>query len=183
MRKGVYKFYVRNFAHRGGTTGFSAEIEFNGQIYSFCYNKELKQNESINVAEVTFDGINFAIKEKIPSSLASKNIWNLETNQFYPVSIITYSPNYWDSQKGIGNRHYFLMLKNCKNSESPSGFFNEYLKEDLLKHKRVFEALGSKMRVEDTENQLSGLGFSDTQRNKVTVRVEGHTNRVLNILI
>jgi hypothetical protein len=74
------------------------------------------------------------------------------------------------------------MLKGAKNPERPNGFFNEYLRGDLLPHKRVFEALGARMRVEDDDNQLSGVGFSSTQRNSVVVRVTGHVNRILKIV-
>ena len=59
--------------------------------------------------------------------------------------------------------------------------FNEYLKEDLLKHKRVFEALGNKMAVADSPDQLSGVGFSSTRRNDVVVKVKGATERILKI--
>ena len=74
------------------------------------------------------------------------------------------------------------MLKGAKNPERPNGFFNEYLNGDLISHKRVFEALGARMRVEDDDNQLSGVGFSSTQRNSVVVRVTGHVNRTLKII-
>ena len=73
------------------------------------------------------------------------------------------------------------MLKGAKNTERPNGFFNEYLRGDLISHNRVFEALGARMRVEDDDNQLSGVGFSSTQRNHVIVRVTGHVTRILKI--
>ena len=50
-----------------------------------------------------------------------------------------------------------------------------------MKHKRVFEALGSKMRVEPSEEQLSGLGFSSTQRNALVCKVSGSFNRMIKI--
>ena len=182
MKEGLYCFYVHGFSNRGGREGFKSEIEFDGKMYSFEYNKEVKQNEKIQVAEITYDKKNgFTIKENMPSSISSKEIWNLKTNQFIPVSVIMFSPNYWDKQNCVGNKHYFFMLKNCINTELPNAFYNEFLKEDLLQHKRVFEAIGSKMAVKSTDEQLSGLGFSSTQRNEMIVRVIGQISRIIKI--
>ncbi len=182
MSEGTYKFFVNNYNHRGGRSGFTAEIEFNGQIFSFVYDRELRTGENVVVANVIYsrkDG--FKLVETLPSTTSSRKAWGLDTNQFHPVSVCMFSPNYWDEQDGIGNRHYLFMLKNCINEESPNGFFNEFLREDLLSQKRVFEALGSKMRVEDVPDQLSGIGFSSTQRNSLIVKVEGQLSRTLKI--
>jgi len=181
MPKGVYQFFVNQFANRGGKDGFTAEIEFSGQIHSFSYPRELRQRENVAVANVTFDGTNFTIDEKIPSQMSVREIWGLKTNQFVPVSVIMYSPNYWNEQDGIGHRHVFFMLKDCINGEGVSGFYNEYLKHDLEKHKHVFEALSSKSGVVNVDNQLSGIGCSTTKRASVIVKVKGATERMMKI--
>lgn len=184
MKKGVYQFYVNNYYHRGGSSGFTAEIEFDGETFQFEYPHQLKHKENIPVAEVTFDpNIGFTItKNFLDFDSSSKKIWNLSSSEFHPVQLCMYSPNYWDEQKGIGNKHYFFMLQGCINDQNPNGFFNEFLKEELMQHKKVFEALGSKMKVPDSEEQLSGLGFSSTKRNSIICRVKGSFTRTLKLL-
>lgn len=183
MQEGKYRFLVHTYSYRQGRSGFRAEIEYDGQIYSYDYNKDSRRGEKVLVAEIEFSrtkGIKFL--KSLPSTESSKTVWGIPTNNFHPVSTVMFSPNYWDEQKGIGHKHYFFMINDCKNDDMPNGFFNEFLKQDLLEHKRVFEALGSKMKVEDSDNQLSGLGFSSTKRNTLVCKIEGHTNRMIKLL-
>ena len=183
MQPGVYKFFVNQYSG-SARNGFRAEIEFNGEIYSFDYSNSMRTGQDVYVADVILDtNGEFTIKEKISgnSKISSKTVWGISTNEFTPVSVVCYSPNYFDEQDGIGHRHLFFMLNGCKNDEEPNGYYNEFLKSELEKHKRVFEALGSKCHVEDSDDQLSGIGFSMTKRAELVIKVKGATERILKI--
>lgn len=181
MKPGTYKFYVNQYSFRN-SQGFKAEIEVNGEIHSYEYNAPVRGN--VDVAEVILDQSgNFKVVDKLPGNCAtiSKDVWGIKTLQFTPVSVVCYSPNYWDEQKGIGHQHLFFMLKDCINPEEPNGYYNEFLKPELEQHRRVFEALGAKAHVKDVDDQLSGVGFSLTKRNDLIIKVKGATERVLKI--
>ena len=156
--------------------------EENGEIHSYEYNTPVRGD--VDVAEVILNQAgNFKIVDKLPGncSMISKDVWGIKTLQFTPVSVVCYSPNYWDEQKGIGHQHLFFMLKDCINPEEPNGYYNEFLKPELEQHRRVFEALGAKAHVKDVDDQLSGVGFSLTKRNDLIIKVKGATERVLKI--
>lgn len=182
MQEGEYKLYIHNYRKRESIdVGFEVEVEFEGEIHTFSYSKPLRHNERVLVAEYTFsreDGLTFG--KTIERSSASKEVWGIHTKAFQNVSMVMYSPNHWDGE-GIGNRHYFFMLEGCRNDSSSRGFFNEFLREELMKQKRVFEALGSKMMAQPSDSQLSGLGFSSTQRNSILCKVHGSFARTVKI--
>lgn len=181
MKPGTYKFYVNQYSFRN-SQGFKAEVEVNGEIHSYEYNSPVRGN--VDVAEVILDQSgNFKVVDKLPGNCAtiSKDVWGIKTLQFTPVSVVCYSPNYWDEQKGIGHQHLFFMLKDCINPEEPNGYYNEFLKPELEQHRRVFEALGSKAHVKDVDDQLSGVGFSLTKRNDLIIKVKGATERVVKV--
>ena len=182
MEPGVYLFFVHQYS--GSVKhGFRAEIEFDGNIYSFDYPNSMRQKERVEVAKVTLDkNGNFTIKCLLPESMSTRTIWNTQTNEFVPVSVVCYSPNHWFTvQTPVGHKHLFFMLKNCINDENPSGIFNEYLTQELYNHRKVMEALGGQMRCETTDDQLSGLGFALDKRAELVVKVTGATERTFKI--
>jgi hypothetical protein len=182
MKPGEYTFFVHVYSG-SARNGFRAEIEFDGQIYSFDYSHSMRYGERVVVAKVVLDRDgNFTIKPALPDSMSNKTVWNISTNNFVPVSVICYSPNYWETvENPNGHKHLFFMLKDCKNDENPSGLFNEFLVQELYDHRKVMEALSGKLRVADSDDQLSGLGFAFDKRAEIVVRVKGATERVLKV--
>ena len=183
MKDGQYMFHVHCYRHDSGNNGFIAEIEANGEVHQYEYRHPLRTGDRVPVATVTLKNGQFTIKDELKSTVSSRNLWGVSTNQFVPVSVAMYSPNYWDEQTGIGNRHYFFMLKGCQNPDKLNGFYNEFIKQELLTHKRVFEALGAQMSVQPVDDQLSGVGFSATRHDSFIVKVKGQTERVLKVVI
>lgn len=189
MREGLYKLWVHNYYRRESSNekrGFTVELEFGGQTYTVNYDKVVRQGEKIEVATIQFSKKEgFSIRESLPSSTTSRTVWNLPTQQFHKVSIIMLSPNYWDmdaSRWPSGNKHYFFMLEGCKNDGTARGFFNEFLSNELTEHRRVLEMVGGKMKVADSQDQLSGLGFSSTKKETLVVRVKGSFSRQVKIV-
>jgi hypothetical protein len=180
--EGKYKVLVNNYTLREAKDfGFEIEIEHDSQLHNFVYKKPVKSDETITVAEFDFSkskGITFT--KSIPSTQKSKEVWNINTNNFHKVTMMMNSPNYWDGER-TGNKHWFFILDKCKNNDTARGFFNEFLNNELNEHRKVLETLGSKMRADKTNKQLSGLGFSSTQKNSVICKVTGTFNRTVKI--
>lgn len=182
MKEGDYKIFVHNYTKRETTdVGFEVEIEYNGNIETFTYDKAVRAGANVQVAVVNFskrDG--FTMKPKLTSSKVSKDVWGVNTEGFHKVEMVMHSPNHWDGEE-IGNKHWFFMLEDCKNPDQARGFYNEFLRGDLTEHRKVFEVLSSKMKTAESDNQLSGLGFSSTKENSLLCRVTGSFNRTLKI--
>ena len=187
MPEGVYHFYVNNYASKTSNGGFSAEIEYDGVIYSYQHNANLKPNQDITVAKFTFskqNGIQFIESLESNSTVQSKEVWGLTTNTWQPVSVALLSPNYWHNGDSKGNKHFFFVLEKALNNDPVvRGFYNEFLVESLYPHRKVFEILGRRLLVEPSDQQLSGLGFSSTLRNDFLVRVTGASQRVLRVKV
>jgi hypothetical protein len=178
LKKGVYKFYVRQYSDRN-SQGFKFEIDMNGDTYNYEYNTPVYGN--INVAEVTFDGESFTIKHLLqPVASSSKTMWGLDSNQFHKVNLISLSPNYWGDNE-IGNKHYFFFLEGCHSDSPMRSFHIENLNGELLAHRKVLEIYGMTDKLEPTTKQLAGLGFTDDSKETLIVKVEGNFKRTIKV--
>lgn len=181
MRDGVYTLKVNNYNARSGKSdGFVVEVELDGVLYTLEYKKRMKTGETVSVATFTKKGDTITVTPLIDSTTVSKKVWGINTEQFVPVNVVMLSPNYWDGH-GVGNKHYFFMMPDCVNEGTARGFYNEFLNAELDKHRKVMELVGSKMQTENSDRQLSGLGFSSTQKNSIMVRVSGSFNRIIKV--
>ena len=174
-----YIFKIVNF-NGGRNSGFKAEIEFNGQLFSYELNKELMGDIHIATVEVGADG-KMSIYHNLPATNVSKNLFGLSTLEFHKVKLVCLSPNYWDDN-AIGNKHYMFMLENCINPEKIKGFHVDNLKSELAAHRKVLEVVGNTTMIEPSDaTQLSGLGFNSTIPDNVIVKI--NSNKVLKIKI
>lgn len=182
MRHGVYELNVHQYSKRETVNvGFDAEIDVQGTVHHFSHPGAVPQGKFISVAEIRVSSSGIEVVPVLASSQASREIWNLKTQDFHPVTALMLSPNFWGG-RGVGNKHFFFMLDGCKNDGSARGFYNEFLSSELEPHRKTMEIVGSKMRTEESDDQLSGIGFSSTQRNYLVVRVHGSFSRVLKIV-
>jgi hypothetical protein len=182
MKEGVYVLFVHNYQKREAiNVGFTVEMDYLGQTRTFNYEKAVRDQERVVVAQFSFskkEGIK--IFQSLPMTQASKTVWNLKSMEFHPINLLMLSPNYWGENR-TGNKHYMFMIDGCRNDGQVRGFFNEYLRQDLYNHRKVLEIVGSRMLTDQSDNQLSGLGFSSTQRNKLLARVKGSMTRTMEI--
>lgn len=180
MTDGVYRFLVHGYSTRQ-SKGFKAEIEFDGETYSYEYNTGVGIKASVRVADVTLKNGVFTINHLLPEcATSSKEIYGMETNQFHKVNLMCLSPNHW-GENNVGNKHYFFMLDGCQSPTSIRGFHNENLLPELAQHRKVLEVLGATNTIPSSKKQLSGLGFNATVRDEVLVKLQGTHKRIIKL--
>jgi len=177
---GVYTVIVNNFAKRESVdVGFEIEIECDGQSHQFKYQKPVANKEDKEVAKITIKNgriVKMTPAENISGGGISKEKWGVTTESLIRVDSMMLSPNFWDDN-AVGNKHYFFMLHGCRNPESIRGLYNEYLNPTFTPHRKVFEVLGDKLKCPVSDDQLSGVGFSSTRRDRVQVMVNTSEGR------
>lgn len=182
LRDGMYEFHVTNYCQRETSdVGFEIEVDYKGQTKRFSH-PGLKNKDRILAVQIkVVDGLVVDVRSILKEDERSQDIWGIKTSTFQKVQLVLNSPNHWDGEQ-TGNKHVFFILEGCANPAGTRGFYNEYLKPELDKHRKVFEMLGSKIKVQPSTDQLSGLGFSTTQRNHVFVKVSGSFNRTVKVV-
>lgn len=179
---GDYVVYVNNYSKRESIdVGFALEVENNGSIHSFSYEKPVNGKVKSLVISVKNGGITSIKTEKdVSGGSVSQENWGIQTEQFAKVNVLMNSPNHWEGSE-TGNKHLFFIIDGCKNPDKARGFYNEFLTEDLRKHRKTFEILAAKTKCEESENQLSGLGFSSTKKESVLIKAHGNGSRLYNV--
>jgi hypothetical protein len=181
MQEGRYHLYVNQYNQRETSdVGFTVEIEFAGTVHTFHYDKAVKGDVTVATFDFTREG-GLKFVSSLPTTSVAKEVWGVTTGQFHNVQMLLNSPNHWDGEK-TGNKHVFFILDKCKNPGPARGFFNEFLRESLNEHRKVFEVLGSKLKAPASEHQLSGLGFSSTQMASVLCKITGAFTRTIKIV-
>ncbi len=187
MQEGEYHLYVNQYNARETTdVGFEVEIDYLGTVRRFSYDKRVRREENVTVAKFRYThAAGIEIVESLPESQSTRTLWGLSTGAFHRVSAVMLSPNYWaairGTDHGVGNKHFIFALDGCRNDGSSRGFFNEFLHADLDPHRKVFEMVGARMKPAESEEQLSGLGFSSTQRNELVCRIKGSFTRTIKV--
>ena len=183
---GNYGVRVNQYSRRNSADyGFTLEIEYKGVVSSYSYDDLMSSNETkhlsfnLNKGSLTVTTMDAGLKGG-PLSMV-KDMWGIQTHTWTKVQTVMHSPNYWDGN-AIGNRHTFFLLEGCVNPEPVRGLYNEFLRSDLNEYGRVFELLGAKTMCESVADTLSGVGYSSTNKDVVTVRVSGDKlQKTLNI--
>ncbi len=179
-KDGVYKIVVNQYNQRETIdVGFTLEMECNnGALFQWNYGKPVKGQ--LQVLEFTvkhgFVAEIKALKDMAEGS-TSRERWGVMTEQFVRVNTVMHSPNFWGNE-AVGNKHVIFALDGCVNDEPTRGFYNEYLNPVLEKHRKVFEVLGSKTLCPPSTDQVSGVGFSSTRGDLVTIRADKRTFNV-----
>lgn len=176
MPDGLYKFGVDPYSLRSPRHDhFDLQAEILGNVYTYRYNTTLRTDLACLVLRKQGTKVDIiAIDDQL------ELISSVSGGVFETVKMIIRSPNYWGENK-VGNEHILFITDNFTFKDPVRGFFNEYLVESLMPHRKVFELLGNKARIEPSDTNVGGYGFSVTSKAELVVRAKGATKRVYKI--
>jgi len=177
---GVYKIYVNQYNRRETTDfGFAIEVECNGVLNQYSYPKAIQTGHTVECFKITMKaGKVVDLTTTLVGGKSSQEKWGVKTETLVPVVAIMNSPNHW-GENAVGAKHLFFALQGCKNPGDARGVYNEFLRGDLDKHRKVFEVLGAKTKCKYSDEQVSGVGFTAARNDTVTVVVDGRRSYLL----
>ena len=181
---GDYRIVINQFNCRSTqNVGFVLEVENAGTVTQYTYENRVVGNVTA-LAFTVKDGLITSLEssDALKSEAKSTTLWGMKTEAFVSVDTLMFSPNYWD-ENATGNKHWFFILKGCKNDEPTRGIYNEFLTQSLHEHRKVFEVLGSQTMCPVVDEQLSGVGFSSTRKDEVVIQVTANSGSVRNFNI
>lgn len=175
-KDGVYKIDVHNYNQRETIdAGYTLEVECNGEVHHYSSKTSPRSGGKVAAIDITLKAGKIASVKTSPTISGgsfSQEKWNIQTEKFTKVDTLMLSPNHWGDSK-VGNKHTIFILDGCKNPLPTRGIYNEFLKGDLEKHRKVFETLGQKTMCQPTDAQLSGVGFTQARGDAVLVNIDG----------
>lgn len=174
LEDGVYKVAVNQYRRREtADVGFAIEVEYGGQVHQHSYGKSLADRENVECFRLHVKkGELVKVETDLPGGSVSQEKWGVKTEQLVPVAAAMFSPNHW-GDSAVGARHLIFALKGCKNPGPTRGVYNEFLRSDLERHRKVFEVLGNKTKCPPADEQVSGVGFTAARGDSVTLVVDG----------
>jgi hypothetical protein len=177
---GVYKIAVNQYNQRStNNVGFELEVECDGKIQQFSHAAAAKGVcDALHIEMKDGHIVKITSGKGLVGGTASQEKWGVHTEVFTKVRAIMLSPNFW-GDSAVGNKHHFFILEGCKSDAPTRGIYNEFLRPEFEKHRKVFEILGSKTMCPPATEQLSGLGFSSTRGDTVTVRADKRTYNII----
>jgi hypothetical protein len=178
LQDGRYIIAVEQFRQRETTNvGFSIQLAYSAGVFNWSFPGVQKGNTPVLEFTVK-DGelVSYTAAPQMVAGLNSQNAWGLQTEKFIRVQTVMHSPNHWDDNS-VGNKHWFFILEGCINPDPTRGIYNEFLSSKLEAHRKVFEVLGARTMCQPTPDQLSGVGFSSTKKDTVTVAVTSNGKR------
>lgn len=178
---GNYTVEVKNFCRRTSGRGFGLRVSNSEGVTNYRFDSVLGDSKTVRC--LTFKGVGGKMTDLrivdpavVVTGGSKQDMWNLTTQAYVPVDMIMLSPNFWEGKR-YGHKHTMFMLRDCKNPESVRSFYNEQLISDLQKDRKVMEVVGGRMRVAYADEQMAGVGFSESKNASVNLRVKYKNGR------
>lgn len=180
-KDGRYRIQVNQYKRRETIDyGFTLEIQCGGVVHQFSCKDSPPSKHTVDCLEFTLSNGVMSVPVLLTKALHGGNIpvekWGLKTGQVVRVDSMMTSPNHWEGAGEVGAKHWLFVLEGCCNPDQARGIYNEFLRNDLQLHSKVFELLGSKTKCPHSTEQLSGVGFTAGRGDKVVVSVGTMSN-------